>query len=123
MACVVKPAKVVTWTKDTMLEMFVRQLDIWKGSNADVPESTQFQDLVESLKQNKEIRGLPKYVSKHVLTTLTTEDKQTIKEVVDCLKERFGRTRLEQIEELVLEYIKFRNDDYDYDLLQAMVEF
>ena len=59
--------------------------------------------MVEFLKINKEIRGLPKYVSEHVLTTLNTVEKQTIKEVVDCLKERFGRTRLEQIEELVSE--------------------
>ena len=97
----VKPAKVPTWTKDMTLEKFVRKLDIEKMSNADVPESTQFQDLVESLKINKEIRGLPKNVCEHVLTTLNTVEKQTIKVVVDCLKERFGRTRLAQIEELV----------------------
>ena len=52
-------------------------------------------------------------------------EKQIIKEVVDCLKERFWRTRLEQIKVLVLEYIKFKDDDYEneYDLLQAMIEF
>ena len=44
-------------------------------NNADIPESTKFEDLVESLKQNKEIRGLPKYVSEHVLTTLNTVEK------------------------------------------------
>ena len=82
-------------------------------SNVDVPENTQFQDLIESLKTNKEIEGWPKYVSEHVLTMLNTLEKQTIKEVVDCLKERFGKTRLEKIEELVLECIKFRDDDYD----------
>ena len=41
-------------------------------SSADVPESTQFQDLVESLKINKDIIGFPKYVSEHILTTLNT---------------------------------------------------
>ena len=40
-------------------------------------------------------------MSEHVLTTLNTVGKQKIKEVVDCLKERFGRNRLEQIEELL----------------------
>ena len=58
---------------------------------------------MEFQKINNEIRGLSRYVSEHVLTTLNTAEKQTIKEVVDCLKERFGRTRLEQIEELVSE--------------------
>ena len=40
MARVVKSTKVPTWTKDFTLETFVRQLDIWKMSNADVPEGT-----------------------------------------------------------------------------------
>ena len=41
------------------------------------------------------------------------------------MKKRFGRTRLKQIEELVLEYMRFRYNDYENedDLLQAMVEF
>ena len=62
MVRVVKQAKVPTWMKDMALEMLERQLDIWKTSNTDVPESTQFQDLVELLKLNKEIKGLAKYV-------------------------------------------------------------
>ena len=125
MARVVKPAKVPTWTKDVTLEMFERQLDIWKMSNVNVPENTQFKDLKESLKTNKEIGGLLKYVSGHVLTIPITLVKQTIKEVADCFKERFERTRLEQMEELLSEYIKFRDNDYDKedDLLQAMVNF
>ena len=61
------------------LETFLRQLDIWKTSNTDVPESTHFQDLVESLKLNKEIKGLAKYVSEHILMTLNTVDKHKIK--------------------------------------------
>ena len=47
-------------------------------------------------------------MSEHIFTLLNTLEKQTIKEIVDCLKERFGRTRLEQVEESVAEYIKFR---------------
>ena len=35
---------------------------IWKTSNTDVMEITHFKDLVESLKPNKEIKGLQKYV-------------------------------------------------------------
>ena len=103
MAGVVKPVKVPTWTKDMTLETFERQLDIWKMTNVDVPENTEFQDLIESLKINKEIGELPKYVSEHIFTMLNTLEKQTIKEIVDCLKERFGRTRQEKIEELVSE--------------------
>ena len=35
-----------------------KQLNIWQTSDTDVPESTQFHDLVESLKLSKEIKGL-----------------------------------------------------------------
>ena len=58
MARVVKPAKAPPWTKNMNLETFVRQLNIWQTSNADFPKGTQYQDLMESLKTNKEIKGL-----------------------------------------------------------------
>ena len=102
-AHVVKPANVPTWTNDMTLDTFVKQMDIWKASNAYVMESTLFQDFVESLKRNKDIRGLQKYFSEYIITTLNTVNKQVIKEVLDCLKDTFGQTRLEQLEELVTE--------------------
>ena len=48
-----------------------------------------------------------------------------MKEVIDCLEIRYGWTGLERLEELVSDYIKFREDDYEdeYDLLQVMLEF
>ena len=63
----VKLIKVLTQTIDMSLEKFVRQLNIWQASKAYVSDSTQFQDLKESLKLNKVVKGLAKYVSKHVL--------------------------------------------------------
>ena len=89
------------------LETFERQLDIWKISNADIPESMQFQDLVESLKLNKEIKGLAKYVSEHFLTALNTAETQKIREIVVCLKTRYGRTRLGKLKELVSKWMSF----------------
>ena len=84
----------------------------------------QFQDLVELLQLNKDIKGLAKYMSEHVLTTLNAENREKIGEVVKCLKTRYGRTRLEKIEELVSKLMSFRYDDFDDedDLLQVMVE-
>ena len=57
MARVVKPAKVPSWTKSMSLDMYMRLIKIWQMSNTDIPESTQFQDLVESLNLNKEMKG------------------------------------------------------------------
>ena len=56
--------------------------------------------------------------------TLNTVEKQKIKEVIECLESSNGRTRLEKLEELISEWMKFWKDDYDDEdgLLQAMIE-
>ena len=62
---------------------------------------------------NKEIKGLENFLSEHVLITLSTPEKQKVKEIIACLEERYGRTRLEKMEELVLDLIGFRDNDYE----------
>ena len=69
-AKIVIPAKVPTWTRDLTLETYVKQLHTWSDILEDYPEYVQFQDLVESLKTNKDVKGLPRYVGEHVLPVL-----------------------------------------------------
>ena len=64
-------------------ETFVRQLQIWQNSNADVPVNGQYQDLVEFLKINKDKKELVKYVGNHILPVLNTQC-QTVKDVIEC---------------------------------------
>ena len=73
---------------------------------------------------NKEIKGLERFVREHVFTMLSAPEKQKVDDVIKCLEDRYGRTRLEKIEELVLDWIKFNENDYDDegDLLHAMEE-
>ena len=73
---------------------------------------------------NKDVQGLTKYVSEHILIVLDTTEKQKIGEVLECLTKHYGRTRLEKIEELVGKWMNFRENDFDDedDLLQAMTE-
>lgn len=68
---------------------------------------------------------MAKYVSKHILKTLNTVEKHKIKKVVECLEIRYDRGWLEKLEKVVLEWIEFREDDYDHenDVLQAIIEF
>ena len=54
-----------------------------------------------------------KYVSEHVLTALYTVENHKIKEVVEYLQTKYGRLSLEKLEELVSEWMKFGDDDYD----------
>ena len=61
----------------------------------------------------------------HILRTLSTVLKQKVKEGIDCLEKRYSRTRLQKLEELVIEYIRLREDDHhdEDDLLQVILEF
>ena len=47
---------------------------------------------MELLKLNKEIKGLVKYVIENVLMSINTVEKHKIKEVIECLETRYGRT-------------------------------
>ena len=51
----VKPAKVPSWSKGMKLDVYVKSLQVWMEMNKDVSEAERFQDVIESLKTNKEI--------------------------------------------------------------------
>ncbi len=61
---------------------------------------------------NKEIEGLAKYVGEHVITRLDTIEKQKVKEIVDLLKLKYGRTRIEELEELMEDWIKLNFNEH-----------
>ena len=82
MAKLVKPAKVPTWTKDMTLQMYAKQLHMWSDILENYPEYVQYQDLMESLKTNKDVKGLPRYVGEHFLPTLDKKTDQIIAKVL-----------------------------------------
>ena len=47
----VKPAKVPSWTKNMILDVYFKALEVWMEMNNDVSEAIKFQDVIESLKQ------------------------------------------------------------------------
>ena len=118
----VKPAKVPSWSKGMKLDVYMTALEVWMEMNKDVSEAVRFQDVIESLKMNKEIEGLAKYVGEHVITRLDTIEKQKVKEIVDLLKLKYGRTRIEELEELMEDWIKFNFNEHESeeDYLFAM---
>merc|ERR1711867_411885 len=89
------------------LDVFVKSLQVWMEMNKDVSEAVRYQDVIEFLKVNKEIEGLAKNVGEHVITRLDTIEKQKVKEIVDLLNLKYGRTRIKELEELMDDWIKF----------------
>ena len=96
-----KSAKVPACTKDLTLETYTKQLLTWSDILEDIPEYIKYADLMESLKTNKEVRRLPRYVGEHVLPTLEKKSDQTILKVLDLLDSKYGRTKTERIEEVM----------------------
>ena len=85
-AQIVKPAKIPTWTKSLSLETYIKQIETWSQINKDVPENTKYQDLAESLKVNKSVKNVSKFVREHVLPILIYAADKTTKRVLDILK-------------------------------------
>ena len=79
---------------------------------------------MESLKTNKDIKGLSKYIEEHILPVLENKEDQTIKKVLEILSIKYGRTRIEKIEDFMDEWTKFKGnkDDNDGELLLGMKE-
>ena len=119
-----KPAKVPSWTKDMSLETYVKQLTTWQQINEDIPEFAKYHELIEELKRNKEIKGLQKFLAEHVLPVIETKEDQNVKKVVALLNERYGRTRIEKVEEAIEDLFRFREDNFEDDdeLMLAMSE-
>ena len=65
-----------------MLEVYAKQLHTWSDILEDIPEYVKYQNLMESLKTNKEIKGLPKYVGEHILPILEKKTDHTMKKVL-----------------------------------------
>ena len=74
-----KPAKVLSWTRNLSLKMYIKQLKTWNEIKAYILNYIKYQDFVENLKGNKEIKGLPQYVDEHVLPLLVKKRDQMVK--------------------------------------------
>ena len=57
------------------LAVYLKALEAWMEQNKDISEHVRFQDVIESLKMNKEVNGLAKYVGEHILPVSDTVEK------------------------------------------------
>jgi len=66
----VMPSKVPIWSKEITLEIYLKHIDLWVTNISEIEKDTKYQYLVESLKINKDMKGLGKYVGEHILPIL-----------------------------------------------------
>ena len=84
----------------------------------------KFHDFMESLKVNKDIKDLPRYVGEHVLPVLEKRQDQRIRKALELLEAKYSRSRTENIEECVNDILKFQKEQYEEEsgLILAMRE-
>ena len=70
---------------------------------------------MEELKKNKDIKGIQKYVADHMITVLIKKMDQTIHKVIELLDAKYGWSRTEKVEDVIEDYLKFREDQYEDD--------
>ena len=63
----IKPAKVPSWSKGMQLRAYKKSIEVWMENNKDMPENAKYQEIIESLKMNKDIEGLALYIGEHVV--------------------------------------------------------
>merc|ERR1712041_9117 len=95
------------------LEAYKKSIEVLMEMNKDLSEAVRYQDVIESLKMNKEIEGLAKYIGEHVIGKLDTIEKQKVKGIIELLDLKYGRTRLEELEELMEDWIKFNFNEHE----------
>ena len=102
-----KLVKVPVWTKEITLAVYLKALEVWMETNKDISENFRFQDM------NKEVNSLAKYVGEHILPVLDTVETQTVMQIVGILKRKYGRTRMEELEELMIDWMNFKANEYE----------
>ena len=124
----VKPPKPPIWTKEMVFETFQKQVIRWSNNEKQVSEVDKYHELIEDLKKNKEIEGLAQYVNDQIVETCNDEKEQNIKRILEILKDKFGKTELEKIEQLcdLLMNINIDNqdaDDFKLEKLRKVIDF
>ena len=109
----IKPTKVPSWGTGMEYKAYKKSIEVWDQNNKDMPEPARYQEVIESMKQNKSIEDLAKYTGEHIVEKLDTVEKQTIKEILKQLDVKYGRTRLEELESLMEQWISFNFNEHE----------
>ena len=63
----IKPAKVPSQSKGMLLRAYKKSIEVWMENNKDMPQNSKYNEIIESLKMNKDIEGLVLYIGEHVV--------------------------------------------------------
>ena len=103
-----KPKPPPLWAGESY-ERYKEQVIAWTESNKD-PEYTKYHDLIEKLKQTKDIPGLKEFVTTTVIDKLQDSNAKTVPNVIKCLDEKYAKTKMELFSDVLDKISKFNID-------------
>ena len=103
-----KMSRPPVWTKEMTLETYKIQIQRWKEKEKEVPETEKFHEVLESLKTNKDIKGIHRFLNDEITEKLTKTTDQTVNKILSSLDAKFGRTELEKMEKLWNDILSFK---------------
>ena len=98
----VKTPEIPVWSKDMKYEYIKSQIEAWDRDNRE-SDKKKFDRIVESFKKNAEVKELKTFATTIILSKLREYNKQTVPEILKLMDERFGRTKVEKIDQIVLQ--------------------
>ena len=104
-----KPPK---WIKGVPIKSHCTEIKRFYDENKQGTDNFKFSEMIKELKNNRDIEGLQEYVI-DVLDERYEEDGRTIVNLIKSLKEKFGRTRLEEMTNWWDEIKNFKIDRSD----------
>ena len=106
----VKNRKAPIWTKGQDFESYCHQLRLWEAQTT-IPPIQKYFELLDSLKTNREIGGLAAFVARDVVEKVNSNSANIIEDVINLLKDKFQKTIMEKMSELVAEIQNFEQKD------------
>jgi len=63
----IKPTKEPSWGTGMKYKAYKKSIEVWEQNNKDMPEPARYQEVIESIKQNKDIDDLARYAGEHIV--------------------------------------------------------
>ena len=96
-----KTPEILIWIKPMKYEYYKSQVEAWNNDNLE-SDKKKFDRLIESFKKNTKVKKLKSFASTIVLSKLRKFEQQTVNDILILLEERFGRTKTEKIDDLIM---------------------
>ena len=104
----IQPRKVPNWSNNMKYETWKENIEAWCVAHDSLEEKYRFDEVMKSLRENNSINGLSKYVCGKVTEELRDISKQTVKNIMRAMDEKYLKTKPERFYDLTKDILNFK---------------